>query len=299
MAEEIVGSGTSAGAGQAGSPQPNLGGGVGPGGVSDSKVAGAGSGPIDLSDDTLVRVKGQTEPVKYGELSKRQQADYTRKTQQAAQLQAQVGRERQQVAAERARLETIAATLAAREHQGGQGDVDPFLTELGGAEFIDGKTAVKMLQTIQQRGLAPIASAIKERDQVITQLYRHVVSLTNTVKEMGGRFGTQDFDGKISNWLKEGGYPPEASDLAKEIYLAYEGDDLDNEFPQIFASRWDQIQQIIDNQRKAKVEAARRPLLPGKGGNGSAAKPIGLKGNESAKQLADTLWDAMQAGDAT
>ena len=116
---------------------------------------------------------------------------------------------------------------------------------------------------------------------------------------MGGRFGTQDFDGKISNWLKEGGYPSEAADLAKEIYLAYEGDDLDNEFPQIFANRWEQIQQIIDSQRKAKVEAARRPLLPGRGGNGVASKPIGLKGNESSKQLADTLWDAMQAGETT
>ena len=154
---------TSAGTAQSIPTTPNLGGGTGAGGVSDTGGAGSG-GPIDLSDDTLVRVKGQAEPVKYGELSKRQQADYTRKTQQTAQLQAQVVRERQQLGAERARLETIAATLASRQQGDQGGQVDPFVAELGGAEFIDGKTAVKMLQAIQQRGLAPIASAIQERE---------------------------------------------------------------------------------------------------------------------------------------
>lgn len=279
---------------------PNLGGGQAGGGVSAGEGAGAGPSPIDLSDDTLVRVKGQAQPVKFGELSRRQQADYTRKTQQAQQLQAQATRERQQVAQERSRLEQIAATLASRQGGGQQGQTDPFMDELGKAEYIDGKTAVKLVQALQQQGFAPIAKAIQDRDQVITQLYKHVVQLSNQMKEMGGRFGQTDFDGKIANWLKEGGYPAEAADLAKEVYLAYEGDDLDNEFPQIFQNRWNQLMTIIDNQRKQKVEAARKaPILPGRGGAGSAAKPIGLKGNETSKQIADSLWDAMQARNET
>ena len=280
---------------------PNLGGSTGQGGVSDAGAAGAGSPTIfDLSDDSLVRVKGQGEPVKFGELSKRQQADYTRKTQQAQQLQATAARERQQLAAERSRLEGIAASLVQRQQGRGGEQVDPFMAELGAAEFIDGKTAVKLVQALQSGGFEPIANAIKERDKVISQLYQHVVQLSNTVKEMGGRFGQTDFDGKINRWLEEGGYPAEAADLAKEIYLAYEGEDLDNEFPQIFQQRWNQIQSILDKQRQAKVEAARRqPMLPGRGGNGAASKPIGLKGNENAKTLADTLWDAMQAGEQT
>ena len=295
--EAVGGTDTTTTQAQPSSNPTNLGGGTGAGGVSDNTVIQA----QDLTDDTLVKYQGQT--VKYGDLSKRLQADYTRKTQQAENLRRQVLKQQSEIAAERKRLEGIAASLVSRQGNGqgqGQGQVDPFMAELGAAEFIDGKTAVKLVQALHDTGFAPIASAIKERDKVITQLYQHVVQLTNTVKEMGGRFGNQDFEGKINNWLKEGGYPPEAADLAKEIYLAYDGDDLDQEFPQIFQNRWNQIQTIIENQRKAKVDAARRaPVLPGRGGNGSAAKPIGLKGNESAKTIADQLWDAIQAGDQT
>lgn len=281
-----------------GSTTPNLGGGTGSGGVSSGQQTTTPS-HIDLTDDSLVRVNGQGDPVKYGDFSKRQQADYTRKTQQHA---AQVAKERQAIASERARLEGIAASLVSRQtqNQPGQGQQDPFLTELGNAEFIDGKTAVKLVQALQQGGFAPIQQAIQERDKVITSLYQHVVRLSNQMKDMGNRFGTQDFDGKINRWLKDGGYPAEAADLAKEVYLAYEGDDLDNEFPTIFQNRWNQIQSIIENQRKAKVEAARRaPMLPGRGGNGSASKPIGLKGNETPKQAADLLWESLLPGDAT
>ena len=255
--------------------------------------------PIDVAEDTLLRIKGQKDPIKFGDLSKRQQADYTRKTQQH---QAQVAKERQGLAAERSRLEQVAAALASRQ-QGGQGNqspTDPFLTELGGAEYIDGKTAVKMIRAIQEQGFTPLVSAIKERDQVITQMYQHLVQLSNTVKELGGRAGSSDFDGKINQWLADGGYPPEAADFAKELYLAYEGDDLDAEFPAIFEARWKQIQGLFDAQRQAKVDAARRSLLvPGRGGNGAASRPIGLKGHESAKETADMLWDAMQARSGT
>ena len=302
MADESINSGTGGG-GDLGSGQSatNLGGSTGQGGVSAGQGTGAGSPSVyDLSDDSLVRVKGQGDPIKFGDLTKRQQADYTRKTQQAENLRRQATKEQEEVRRERARLEGIAASLASRQQGGQNGQVDPFLEELGKAEYIDGKTAVKIVQAIQQQMGAPIANAIAERDKVIKQLYTQVVRLSNQQQQIDSRFGSQDFDGKINKWLSDGGYPPEAADLAKEIYLAYEGDDLDNEFPEIFARRWTQIEQIHEKRRQAKVEAARRaPMLPGRGGNGSASKPIGLKGNESAKTLADSLWDAMQAGDQT
>ena len=191
--------------------------------------------------------------------------------------------------------------MAARQNQRqGGGNQDPFLTDLAGREYIDGKTAVEIVRQLQEGGLAPIAQAITQRDKVITQLYQQLRQLSNQVNEMGGRFGQSDFDGKINRWLADGGYPPEAADLAKEVYLAYEGEDLDNEFPEIFARRWQQIESILNNRREAKVAAARQaPKLPGRGGNGSAGKPIGLKGNESSKETADMLWDALQAGSGT
>ncbi len=300
MADEIVSGATG---GSTGSPSPDLGGGSGSGGVSDQvNTQSAAPTVYDLSDDTLVRVNGQSQPVKFSDLSRRQQADYTRKTQAAQKLHQQAQSLQQQNQTERARLETIAAQLAARQqgNRGSNQDNDPFMTELAGKEYIDGKTAVEIVRQLQNQGLAPIANAITQRDKVIGQLYNQLKALSNQVNEMGGRFGQSDFDGKINRWVADGGYPPEAADLAKEVYLAYEGDDLDNEFPEIFARRWQQVENIFNARREAKVAAARQaPRLPGRGGNGSASKPIGLKGNETSKQTADLLWDALQANSGT
>jgi hypothetical protein len=240
------------------------------------------------------------QPVKYGELYKRLQADHTRKNQALARerenLQREIQVERERITAERQRAESIAAELLRR--QGGQGGAvnDPFLNELSSAQYIDGKMAAKLVDVIRNQGFAPVVQAFKERDQIIQGMYNELLTLRKAVQEVAGRFGNQDFDSKINNWLKDGGYPPEAADLAKEIYLAYEGNDLDEEFPQIFAARWRQIQDAITRTQREKVDAARRaPRLPGRGGTGSPSKPIGLKGHEKARDVADSLWEVLQA----
>lgn len=297
-----VGAGSDTGAVDTGTPSggtsPSVGtsGGTAQGG-SISLAEAKSTNPVDISDDTLVRIPGQATPVKYGDLYKRLQADHTRKTQAAEKLRQQYQTQNQQVAQERSRLEQIAASLVQRQNQpqGDQSANDPFLTELGQAKYIDGAMAVKMVQQIQQGGFAPIAKAIQDRDKIITGLYQQVVNLSKTVQQINGRFSGQDFEGKIDRWMSDGGYPTEAKQLAKEIYLAYEGEDLDQEFPAIFQERWNQIQGILEAQRKSKVDAARAfPKLPGKGGAGVAPRGISFKGNETPKQITDALWDSLQ-----
>lgn len=266
-----------------------------------TNIDGAQSGtpaPVELGDDTPVRWPGEKEPIRYGDLAKRLQADYTKKTQsfsrQQQELNQQIRQQQEQIAAERARLEQIAASLLQR--QNGQPQ-DEFLAQLTGKPYIDGQTAAALYKELKENGLGQVFQEIQKRDQVNQMLYGEVMNLRKEMQALRGNHVNQQFEGKINRWLTEGGYPPEAAELAKEIYLAYEGDDLDNEFPTIFQNRWNQLQNIFRSQQQQKVEAAKkRPFsLPGKGGNGTPGKTIGLKGNESPREAADFLWDMLQA----
>lgn len=265
-----------------------------------------GSAGVDLNDDTLVRgVPGYNEPVRYGDLAKRLQADYTRKTQEVQKQKTQYETEwqtRQRELQERQRhVESIAAQLASRQNNSGTPQNDPLLAELTSAQYIDGAKMGKFINMVQEKGFAPIVKAFADRDQIIQGMYNQVLELQKTVKDLQGVRQSADFDGKINRWLTEGGYPQEAAQLAKELYLAYEGDNLDDEFPQIFEQRWTQLQNVLRAQDRKRVDDAKRQgmRLPGRGGQGATGKPIGLKGHEKARDVAASLWDQIQTGEET
>lgn len=294
MADEIVSGGGSVGFEPAGSTQTNQ--------TADQTPAG-GSNVVDISDDTPIRgVPGFNEPVRYGDLYKRLQGDYTRKTQQIAKekqaFEAERQRYQQEIQAERKRIEQMAQTVLQRQTAGQTNQTDPLFQKLSTAQYIDGPLMAEFITNLQQNGLAPIVKAFQERDQITQSLYKEILELRKTVNQLHGRTQEADFEGKINRWLTEGGYPQEAKDLAKEIYNAYEGDDLDSEFPQIFAARWSQLQNIMRAQDRKRVDEAKNlsRRLPGRGGNASPSKPIGLKGHEKARDVASALWDAIQSG---
>lgn len=259
--------------------------------------------PRDFTDNDLVRVPGMAEPVRYGDLYKRLQGDYTRKTQTVATQQAALEAREKNAQQQENYLKSLAATLLQKQQQGQTSQKeDNLLSKLEQMQYLDGKTASQLFRELQDKGFGPIVSAIQERDTIIQAMYRKVASLENAINSIQGNHAQSQFDTKLQGWLKQGGYPPEAIDMARETYLAYEQTpELDEEFPAIFQARWNQVQSILRSQDKARVEAAKRQpfKLPGKGGNGVAGKPIGLKGNESASTVAETLWNALQGGDGT
>jgi hypothetical protein len=270
--------------------------------TADQTPAG-GSNAVDINDDTPIRgVPGFNEPVRYGDLYKRLQGDYTRKTQQVAKekqaFEAERQRYQQEIKAERQRIEQMAQTVLQRQSSP-TNQTDPLFQKLSTAQYIDGPLMAEFITNLQQNGLAPIVKAFQERDQITQNLYKEILELRKTVGQLHGRTQEQDFEGKINRWLTEGGYPQEAKDLAKEIYNAYEGEDLDNEFPTIFAARWSQLQNIMRAQDRKRVDDAKNlsRRLPGRGGAGAPSKPVGLKGHEKARDVASALWDAIQTGE--
>jgi hypothetical protein len=272
-------------------------------GVQTPSTNSGAPNTVDISDDTLVRgVPGFNEPVRYGDLYKRLQSDYTRKTQAAERLRQEAAADRArhstEIANERKRLEGLAQTILQRQGQvqAPQYQTDPLFTELSQAKYIDGPSMGKFISAIQEKGFQPIVKAFQERDQIIQGMYTTIMQLQKQMKDFSSAKQSQDTEGKINRWLTEGGYPQEAKDLAKEIYSAYEGDDLDNEFPSIFEARWNQLQNLVRAADRKRVEDAKRSStkLPGRGGMGTTSKPIGLKGHEKARDVAASLWDAIQ-----
>lgn len=281
-----------------GSAQPQADNSAPQGGNQASQGASGTPSHVDIGDDTLVRIPGQDQPVKYGELYKRLQANATKANQTAAAERKAIEAERAKWSSQRdqeqARLQSLAQTLIQRQ-QGNQ--VDP-LAGLDKLPYLDGATAAKLYQTIQSQGIQPVVTHIQQQNQVIQGLYGMVKQLKGVVDELHGGYQKQNFGSKLGNMVTEAGLDaadPEVVEFAKELYSAYEGDDLDIEFPSILKTRWDKLNNHFSAQRQKKVDAARNPAFPLRGGNGVAGKPAGgLTGRESSKELSEKLWDTMQ-----
>jgi hypothetical protein len=236
--------------------------------------------PIELDENALIRVKGSEKPVKFGEHVRGFQSKWTQEAQKRAQLERTL-QERE------ARLQQMERERQAAERasqQGKQGDVFQALREL---PYLDGETAVKVVQGIAQQ--------IQQRDQVLMAALNQMKQMQAVVQRLNQTHVTSSFDAKIDRWLGENGWPADLRDLAKEVYLAYEGDDLDAEFPRIFNSRVEQMRKAFEAERQAKLRASKpAPFLPGRGGNAQPSKPLEFKGNESARDISEKLWEQLQ-----
>lgn len=255
--------------------------------------------PISLTDDSFVLAPGRDKPVKYGELFRGFQSDYTKKQQALARERAEwEGSKR----TEEGELRKLATELLSRQRQSSSPNTDPtasMLEKLRQVQYLSGADAAQLFEHLQGN-LGGQSQALQQRDQVIQGMHNYIQNLAKEVQQLKGTYTTQSWEGNLKGVVKQLGYPDEAIDLAKEIYLAYEGDDLDAEFPSILRNRWEQLQNLFDSRRKAAVDAARKkPFdgIPKRGGAGSAANPLGLKGNENAKDTADKLWNMMSHND--
>lgn len=235
---------------------------------------------IDIPDENaLVRVSGSDKPVKYSEIGRNFQAQFTKASQRAAQLERELAQERE------ARQRYENERQRAQQGQNQEPDIFAQLREL---PYLSGEAAATVVQTISQQ--------VRERDKVI-------YALANKIQQMDGRLGglyenhtNQSFDTKINKWVTDLGYGPEAAEIAKEIYLAYEGNDLDQEFPRIFQERMKQLENLFEARKRNALERARRqPFVPGQGGKAGPSAPLQVRGDMSPKEFAEQMfksWDS-------
>lgn len=246
------------------------------GGENVADNAPAEPSVIEVDENALIKPKGYDKPIKFGEYGRNFQAQWTREAQKRAALE-------KQLAERDARLKQIESERAQAQRQPQQGNADVF-AQLRQLPYLTGEDAVGVVQSI--------ARQIQDRDRILVGTLEALKQQQAIVNQLYNNHNTVSFDAKIDRWLKENNWSPELRELAKEVYLAYEGDDLDYEFPRIFQSRVQQMRKAFEAERAAQVSAAKRPaFVPGRGGDAKPSKPLEFKGGESAKDIADKMWD--------
>ena len=289
------------------------GGGVGSGPQPGSAIGGSGSGGgnaggvnnpslsstpqiVELTDDSMVKLPGAKDPVRYGDHYRTFQSEFTKRAQEAARAKQELGKLQGQIQDYRRRMQS--------QQQQGQGQPPSTaarMKELGDSlkslTYLNGTDAARVVEQLTQQFVAS-EQALSQRDLALGLMYKKMQQMAQTVNQLHGRHSSTEFEGKINNFVAQGGLPKEATEFAKELYLAYEGDDLDQEFPKILKQRWEQLAGIYKSSEKKRLDEARRqPFVPGKGGNGTPSRPLQNLAKASAKEIADAIWPGAVDGE--
>lgn len=226
-------------------------------------------------------VAGSQPTVNHEENAKRFQSQWTKTAQEASRLKAELAKERDL----RTRYENERRQAESRNQ--GHNQPDELVTALEQLPYLSGKDAVNAVSAIRNE--------IRQRDQITLAVLKELKTMKDQLGGLNQTHAQSSFENKINRWIDEGGYPKEAAKLAQALYVAHEGDDLDQEFPRIFKEYWDETQRVFESQRNAKLNAARKvPFVPGKGGQTGPSKPLQFKGNESAKEITEALWKSWE-----
>jgi hypothetical protein len=234
---------------------------------------------FDLDENSLIRIKGQEKPVKFGEYGKSFQSQFTKASQRAAQLERELQAERE------AKLKYEQQLKSGTPQQ----KEDP-LADIRGKSYLTGEDTAAIVENL--------TGEIKQRDQILVAMAQKFQEMEKRLGVVYGNHTNQTFDSKVSKWVADAGYDVQApgiKDLAQEIYLAYEGNDLDQEFPRIFTERMSQLEQFFEARKRQAVERNRRmPFVPGRGGAASPSKPLEFAGNASAREITEQMWPLMR-----
>lgn len=234
---------------------------------------------MDWDDARQFRFKGQDKPISAKDYVRGFQSQFTKASQEAARVKKELQQSQQE-------LQRI------RQAAGGQRGNSPdangganMLGEIENAPFIDGKTMGGVIRDFQ--------SGIKERDMVMLAALQKIQQMEKVLGDLHGTNLSQAHETKIKGWLSAAGLgeDQDAFELADIIYRGYEGENLDDEFPQIFEQRWKQMQSAVQRRLTRERDRNRQlPWVPGKGGNAGPGKAQGLTGRETPKQLSDIFF---------
>jgi len=248
--------------------------------------AGAAPSPISLTDDSLVTYEGAKEPVPFKTL-RGLQSQFTKVSQDRSKLEGTVKQYQSQLQERDSLINRLREAVGAR---GGQTEPD-LLAQIRELPYLTGQDAVgvvgQLVSAIQTRDMALklMAARMGEIGQQVSQLHTTHLSSTHDAK-------IRSFAGQID------GFPEKLVPRLKELYNAYEGDDLDEVFVEEIAKPWwNELQAEVRGLDKARVAAVRqKPFVPGRGATPRVVKPADYKG-ESVDEQADKIWDMFGLGE--
>jgi hypothetical protein len=234
--------------------------------------------------------------------SKEQQAEFTRKTQahaeerkawegQRAQQQQQLQQYAQQL------QQQAAAGQQAQQQQQGATQQQTMLDQLAKMPYLDGPTAAELMRRIMTEGIQPLQQQLQQRDQALAQVYKDYKSLRDVVGKSYGKEAERDLDSRFAEIRAQQGLPDDEviREIMQDIYYSHEGDDLNQEFPEMVRKRLEALNKTFKARDRKTVEAAKKSPFPSKGGESS---PLSGKtgGYKTPQDRADELWPMINPG---
>jgi hypothetical protein len=248
------------------------------GDASAASSTSANSGPLRLTDDMEVIPPGQEKPVKYGEFQRGFQSQFTKASQKAANLEREIAGLKQ---------------AAQQQQQAGQPQTPSkrkqLIDNLKARTYLSGEEAASAIDNI----FGEVENDFSTRDQALRLIAQKLLQIDAQQQKFSQSANQSSFSNTIKSALTANKLPEELDEFAQLVYLSHEGADLDQEFPTLLKGFWDKFANVVRQMDQKKVEGARTSRFPGRGGQGSAGKPLDTS-RMSPSQQADALWEMVQ-----
>jgi tetratricopeptide (TPR) repeat protein len=247
----------------------------------------APSGPIRLSDDAEVLIPGSEKPVKYGEWYRGLQQKITSQGQERGKLAKQLEERNAAFQRHEEELQRLRTALGAPQQPKAPPSQADRLQDMA---YLDGKTGHEVVKALEGR-LGQFEQAIAQRDQALRLLATKLAEQMNVTGQMTAAQKQAATRSRIKEVMKSLEVPDEAEEFALDLYHSYEGEELEEKYPELLKNRWETMQKLIRAMDKERVRTARRaPFVPGKGGEAHPSSKLDLS-RASAKEMSESLWD--------
>jgi hypothetical protein len=261
------------------------------------------------------QLEGQEAPVADAEGTsseswpKEVQAEYTRKSQALADerkqweqhrdqwtSQAQNQHQQLQQYAQQLQQQQGAASQQATPQQQAQTSM---VEQLKGMSYLDGPTAAALVERIMGEGIAPLNTAIQQRDKALTAMYQKYKTLEDSIGKQQGKQTESELETRFAKAREDHGLPDEewAHEYLRDVYYSHEGADLNNSYSDMVRTRLDAMRKGIRDMDRQAAQQAKTSPFPSKGGEMSPVKGK-TGGYKTPQQRADELWPMINPGSA-
>lgn len=244
----------------------------------------------ELNDDAQVRFPGAKEPAKFGDWYRGVQQKITTSGQERSKLQKQLEARNAEYAQQQEDLKRLRAALGADPGQPKQRALAEGLKDLS---YLDGRTGAEVVQALEQR-LSQVDTTNQQYAQALKFMASKLAETMQATQAMSAKEAQAARLGRVRETMKALDMPDEAEEVALDLYHSFEGEELDEKFPELLKARWEQITGLVRALDQRKVAAARKQRFTApKGGDARPGSNLDLS-RASAKETADALWDLVK-----
>jgi len=280
--------------------------GGGGGGDDDRTAAEVAADLSSLDDDALIRVPDQDEPVSWKEWRANHVplSEYTKGRQELAEQRKQIDQERQRgeqfLREQWAQLQQVQAQMQSqaqpqtRAEQARATRFQQVMQRLQQKGWADGKDLEEAFDAAREsvgEMLSPVQRRLQDQEDVLRLMWQHYQQMQQQVGTLGQTHSQQSIE-QLFNPLREE-FPWANDEVFRDIYHSYEGDDLNEAFPQIVRERLSGISKSYQDYLKNKRAEAKKRGIPSVGGR--AAPSLNVKKNLTPQEYARDVFAQLQA----